>query len=89
MASKTRKALVATLALTAIAATPARASLDEGGVATSPSTAPRVEVTGLDWSDAAVGIGIGLSVGALTFGGGLAKHRQRAGSPDSPHAAVR
>jgi hypothetical protein len=37
----------------------------------------------------AVGVGIGLCVGALTFGGGFAKHRQRAGPLDTSRAAVR
>lgn len=85
MASKTRSPLV----VTAIAAAPGQARLDEGGGAASPRATPQVEATGFDSNDAVGGIGIGLGVGALTFGGGLAAHRQRGGSPDTPPAAVR
>jgi hypothetical protein len=85
MASKTRRPLV----VTAIAAAPAQGRLDHGAGAASPRATPQVEATGFDSNDAVGGIGIDLAVGALTFGGGLAGHRQLGGSSDTSPATVR
>jgi hypothetical protein len=75
--SRSRR-LVRVLAITgvtaAIAGAPAQAALDEGSRA--QAAAPQVQVEGFDWSDAAVGIGIGGAAGLVAVGTALGIRRR-------------
>lgn len=66
----------------AIAGAPAQAALDEGGRA--QAAAPQVQVEAFDWSDAAVGIGIGAAAGIAAVGSALAVRRRR----PAPHGVA-
>lgn len=78
-----RRRLVRLLAITsitaAVASSPAPAVLDEGGAA--QARAPQVTVEGIDWSDAAIGVGIGAAAGLVAAGAALAVRRRRV-APD-------
>jgi hypothetical protein len=79
MKGRKLNALALGLAIAAVAGSPAQARLDQGGAARAPVTQVRVE--GFDWSDAAVGVGIGATAG-LVAGTALMVRRHRL-APDN------